>query len=188
MYWRLSLQSPNHLRPVVNPAYIQSMFDTSNILTIITQQSVEFLLTWIELITTWLSIQMHSAVLYEITYPFPNFKVYTFWSLGMDKDFHPTLYNGCNYLSMLGLMFIHVSKTGPCEIRIFDITYNRNPHCVAMAYCFLILSISGNIIYSAKYTWTSLQTTSLMQYPVLSNNCAILSIGIDIFVEVRFVI
>ena len=25
------------------------------------------------------------------------------WSLGMDKWFHPTLYNECNYLSMLGL-------------------------------------------------------------------------------------
>ena len=34
------------------------------------------------------------------------------WSLGMDKQFHPTLYNGCNYLSILGLQLIHVSK-GP---------------------------------------------------------------------------
>ena len=28
----------------------------------------------------------------------------------MDKLFNPTLYNGCNYLSMLGLKWIHVSK------------------------------------------------------------------------------
>ena len=34
------------------------------------------------------------------------------WSLGMDKLFHPTHYNGCNYLSMLGLKLIHVSKRG----------------------------------------------------------------------------
>ena len=34
------------------------------------------------------------------------------WSLGMNKKFHPTLYNGCYYLSMLGLKFIHVSKMG----------------------------------------------------------------------------
>ena len=34
------------------------------------------------------------------------------WSLGMDKYFHPTLYNGCNYLSMLGLKLNHVSKWG----------------------------------------------------------------------------
>ena len=30
----------------------------------------------------------------------------------MDKYFHPTLYNGCNYLSMLGLKLIHVRKRG----------------------------------------------------------------------------
>ena len=34
------------------------------------------------------------------------------WSLGMDKYFHPTHYNGCNYLSMLGLKLNHVSKRG----------------------------------------------------------------------------
>ena len=34
-------------------------------------------------------------------------------SLGMDKKFHLTLYNGCNYLSMLGLKLIHVSISGP---------------------------------------------------------------------------
>ena len=31
-------------------------------------------------------------------------------SLGMDKYLHPTLYNGCTYLSMLGLMLNHVCK------------------------------------------------------------------------------
>ena len=36
------------------------------------------------------------------------------WSLGMDKKFHPTHYNRCNYLSMLGLKLIHVSKRGHC--------------------------------------------------------------------------
>ena len=34
------------------------------------------------------------------------------WSLRMDKKFHPTLYNGCNYLSMLGLKLTHASKIG----------------------------------------------------------------------------
>ena len=32
--------------------------------------------------------------------------------LGMDKLFHPTLYKACDYLSMLGLKFNHVSKGG----------------------------------------------------------------------------
>ena len=31
----------------------------------------------------------------------------------MDKFSHPTVYNGCNYLSMLGLKFIHVCQRGP---------------------------------------------------------------------------
>ena len=35
------------------------------------------------------------------------------WSLGMDKYCHPTLYNGRDYLSMLGLKFIHISKRVP---------------------------------------------------------------------------
>ena len=47
----------------------------------------------------------------ENTYPFLNFKGLHSWSLGMDKQFRPILYNGCYYLSMLGLKLIHVSKS-----------------------------------------------------------------------------
>ena len=35
------------------------------------------------------------------------------WSLGMDKQFHLTLFLACYYLSMLGLKLNHVSKRGP---------------------------------------------------------------------------
>ena len=35
------------------------------------------------------------------------------WSLGMDKLFHPTLYNKHNYLSLLGLKLKHITKRGP---------------------------------------------------------------------------
>ena len=35
------------------------------------------------------------------------------WSLGMDKWFLLTFYNGCDYLSMLGLKLIHVRKRAP---------------------------------------------------------------------------
>ena len=35
-------------------------------------------------------------------------------SLGMDKWFHLTFHNACNYLSMLGLKLIHVNK-GTCH-------------------------------------------------------------------------
>ena len=48
----------------------------------------------------------------EITYPLPNLNGV---SLGLDKLFHPTSYNGYNYLSMLRLKLIHVSKRGPMK-------------------------------------------------------------------------
>ena len=31
----------------------------------------------------------------------------------MDKLFHPTLYNACDYLSMPGIKSIYISKMGP---------------------------------------------------------------------------
>ena len=48
------------------------------------------------------------------------------WSLGMDKLFHPTLHNGCDYISMLGLKLTHVSKRGYWRLLKYRI-YLRNP-------------------------------------------------------------
>ena len=42
----------------------------------------------------------------------PKLQWCSHWNLGMDKPFHPTHYNGCNCLSMLGLKLNHVSKRG----------------------------------------------------------------------------
>ena len=39
------------------------------------------------------------------------------WSLGTDNQFNPPLYNGRDYLSMLGLKLNHVSKRGPGRLR-----------------------------------------------------------------------
>ena len=58
----------------------------------------------------------------EITYPFPNFNGCRY--------FHITLYNVCNYFSMLGLKLIHVSKRGHwgcfqwSYIRVFNRIFN----------------------------------------------------------------
>ena len=68
---------------------------------------IDYLKWWI---MTCKSNYMASKVWDEITYPFRNFNACTIGSLGMDKLFHPTLYNGCKYLSMLGLELFHVSK------------------------------------------------------------------------------
>ena len=35
------------------------------------------------------------------------------WSLWMDMQFHPTFYDGCDYLSMLAFKLFHVSKRAP---------------------------------------------------------------------------
>ena len=43
----------------------------------------------------------------------PNLQQLYRWSSRMGKQFHPTLYNDCNYLSMLGLKLNRVSKRGP---------------------------------------------------------------------------
>ena len=42
----------------------------------------------------------------KITYLFPNFNGRSRWSLGTDKQFHRTLYNGYNYLWILGLKLV----------------------------------------------------------------------------------
>ena len=50
--------------------------------------------------------------------PLPNVKK-PLWlhrgSLKMDTFFHPALYSGCNYLTMLGLKLKHVCKRGVCQ-------------------------------------------------------------------------
>ena len=62
---------------------------------------------------------MPSKMWHEIIYPFPNFNSATVevseWidNFIMDYLFHPALYNGCNYLFMLGEKLIHVNKRVP---------------------------------------------------------------------------
>ena len=49
----------------------------------------------------------------------------------MDRWFHPTLYDGCNHVCMIGLKFNHFCKRGPWYIQMF--LYQRIP-----AYCLLV--------------------------------------------------
>ena len=61
------------------------------------------------LLPTWINFNSSTDKMWnEITYAFPTPTVI----LGMDMQFHPTLYYGCNYLSMLWLKLIHVIKRG----------------------------------------------------------------------------
>ena len=57
-------------------------------------------------------INLNPSIGDEITYSFPNFNGWTveFWEWISDFILHFTLYDSCNYLSMLGLKLTYVSK------------------------------------------------------------------------------
>ena len=40
----------------------------------------------------------------------PKLQRFHYWSLEINKQFHPTFYSGCNYWSMLGLKLISVNR------------------------------------------------------------------------------
>ena len=65
------------------------------------------------LIPAWIINQAPSKVWDVITYPILKQQRLHRWSLGMNTWFHPTFYNGCNYLSVLELKLNHVSKKDP---------------------------------------------------------------------------
>ena len=48
-------------------------------------------------------------------------------SLGMDKWFHHTFYNGCNYWPIMGLKLIHVSKRAPAMAARWQTPLGNNP-------------------------------------------------------------
>ena len=58
--------------------------------------SMAYSLTWINFNPTRISNYIHYKMCDEITYQFPNFNS----SLGMDMQFHLTLFQACDYLSM----------------------------------------------------------------------------------------
>ena len=65
------------------------------------------------MITAWISNHIRYKVWGEIFLSIPKLQRLPRWNLGMDKQSHPTHCNGCDYLFILGLMLIHVSKRGP---------------------------------------------------------------------------
>ena len=87
------------------------------------------------------------------------------WSLAMGKYFHPTHYNGCDYLCMSGLMLIHV-KRGP-RIR----TWTSQEHTFQQTECTLTNQLSywwsSHVFIPTAhlsthgFQWKSLQTFSL---------------------------
>ena len=76
---------------------------------------VPFYLHGLTLIQSWISNYRPGKVWDKITYPFLNFNGATV---------HPRLYNGCNYLSKLGLKLNHVSKRGYWKFLYFSPSQN----------------------------------------------------------------
>ena len=72
--------------------------------------------TWMNFNPAWMNNHMLSKVWDEITYPFPNFNGCTVVVWEWIRNF--TFYNGCNWLSMLWIKFIHVSKRGSMCSRV----------------------------------------------------------------------
>ena len=65
------------------------------------------------LIPAWVHNYIHYKMWDEITNPFPDFNGANVEVWEWDKLFHTTLHCTRDYLSMLGLRLIHVSKRGP---------------------------------------------------------------------------
>ena len=82
--------------------------------------------TCLNLIPVWISNYIHYTVWDEITYSFPNF-----------NGAHTTLYQECDYLSMLGLKLNHVSKRG-----------HRCPAANILTFTLISLGNLMNSIYS----------------------------------------
>ena len=96
------------------------------------------------------------------------------WSLGMDKLFHPALYNWCDYISMLGLKLNPVNKRGPRgQFRPSGIVIacvclcGHVCACVCMCVSVSTLSLSTwkLITYSSKYTATRVNTNTIFDSP-----------------------
>ena len=68
------------------------------------------------LIPAWISNHMPITLWDEITHPFPNSKSVPL-KHGYGWVISPTLYNRCNYLTMLALKLIYVNKKGPLVCR-----------------------------------------------------------------------
>ena len=82
----------------------------------------------------------------------------------MDKWFHPTLYNGCNYLSMLGLKLNHVSKRGPWVDSCYSITHTlQGLKCTYISWDIMYIHLYFCTQHCKKFTWKLLLMMSMCQ-------------------------
>ena len=97
----------------------------------------------------------------EINYPFPNFNC---WGLKFGNGFHSTLYNGFNYLSMLGLKLIHVSKVDPGTLRVRYYASRATRRCQ--------ITLREQCIYSNVELWSDINWAVVCAYAFSSAICS----------------
>ena len=80
----------------------------------------------------------------------PKLQLWNSWSLWMDKQFHPTLHQARDCLSVLGFELIHVSERGHWRRKLLNVSIITldcfcNPNIVVIYYLsFHCKSLSGN--------------------------------------------
>ena len=87
------------------------------------------------------------------------------WSLGMDKPFHSTLYDGQTYLSLLGLKLIHVSKGGPRQQKHFKSHAGTTHWWSYNADCFYKckMFLQANFKWKQNKNWINISYTLLSE-------------------------
>ena len=122
---------------------------------------------------SWKSNHIPNKVWDELTYIQPQTSTLHCWNLGMGKQFHPTLYNAYNYLSMVGLKLIHFSKRAHSKENLSDekniftvlsikIFQGIAIHCVQKLSTFnffidiwpSILPNTDNVVPPLKHAWS----------------------------------
>ena len=111
------------------------------------------------------------------------------WNLGMHEWFHLTLYNGCNYLSMLRLFLFHVNINGPWSHSAYQIRV-KHVECLGVDAYFVAFNwgfvFKVAIIYRRHYALGFTRPWHIKSGKKLAENAkALIPITGDIFMEVR---
>ena len=123
----------------------------------------------------------------------PRFQRLHRWSLGMDQQFHPTHYNGSNYLSMLRLQLYHSVK-GATDVKVSSIYINNILHGKHTRYsCDDIANVySQCVIFKSYFKWVfktaEIRSNTFHQWFFVSQNNihllrVVLHISIDIWIS-----
>ena len=102
-------------------------------------------------------IHIPNGVWDEATYPIPKRQPWNRWSSCKFNLFHPTRYNGCNYLAMLGLKLILVNKEPPVVLRFNMLRAStvRLAPSTALSNAFWYLTVQLTILVIKKWEYWS---------------------------------